>query len=192
MRQQGRATGCVLFPSAPLRTGLETFTSSGSPVTCSSRLRHLASRVPPLAGHQVTCPPSPCGRLSRPRTTMGTPLPWGSHPEGNPEVLRFGTYQHGLGRPLIPTPEFITRYLTRRLCRRQRPNLPHGVTLRYPVWQRAFTRADRDWTSSSVTLALPRGPCGAASRLASTSPASPACYGPLRLSVSGKPVGPGI
>ena len=29
---------------------------------------------------EVTCPPSPCGRLSRPRTTMGAPLPWGSHP----------------------------------------------------------------------------------------------------------------
>ena len=37
----------------------------------------------------VTCAPSPCGRLSRPpwwvvapTTTMGTPSPWGSRPEG--------------------------------------------------------------------------------------------------------------
>ena len=32
----------------------------------------------------VTYPPSPCGRLSRPRTTMGAPSPWGSRPAGDP------------------------------------------------------------------------------------------------------------
>jgi len=32
----------------------------------------------------LTCPPSPCGRLSRPRTTTGTPSPWGSPPVGDP------------------------------------------------------------------------------------------------------------
>ncbi len=32
----------------------------------------------------LTCPPSPCGRLSRPPTTTGTPSPWGSPPVGDP------------------------------------------------------------------------------------------------------------
>ena len=40
------------------------------------------SRTSSFLGREVTGLPSPCGRLSRPRTTMETPLPWGSPPEG--------------------------------------------------------------------------------------------------------------
>src|SRR2546430_670873 len=40
------------------------------------------SRTSSFLGVEVTCLPSPCGRLSRPRTTTETPLPWGSPPEG--------------------------------------------------------------------------------------------------------------
>jgi hypothetical protein len=36
----------------------------------------------------VTCPPSPCVRLSRTPTIMGTPSPWDSRPLGDHEFLR--------------------------------------------------------------------------------------------------------
>src|SRR5262249_48605111 len=77
-----------------------------------------------------TCPPSPCVRLSRTRTTTRTPSPWGSRPVGDPEFSAHRTYQHGLGRPLIPTPGIISRYLTARACRGPQANPRLAVTRR--------------------------------------------------------------
>src|SRR5271166_3461887 len=135
------------FPSAPLRTGLDTFASSGSPVALSfdwfllilvcprrssgvdrdvasladdeglapsvsatfsvdgeERLGslHFASLHVPAIG--VTYPPLPGVRLSRTRTTMGVPSPWGSRPGGDLRFLHNLTSEHGLGPPFIPTP----------------------------------------------------------------------------------------
>ena len=38
-------------------------------------VRLLPLRLPPGSGYRGTCGPSPCGRLSRPRTTTKAPLP---------------------------------------------------------------------------------------------------------------------
>ena len=166
------------FPSAPLRTGLDTFASSGSPVALSfdwfllilvcprrssgvdrdvasladdeglaphgrhdlepgrflplalnlqvrelsdvvdlnlfrvchvlrrwrGASRQFAFRIPPRSSHLVTYPPLPGVRLSRTRTTMGVPSPWGSRPEGDLRFLHNLTSEHGLGPPFIPTP----------------------------------------------------------------------------------------
>ena len=141
------------FPSAPLRTGLDTFASSGSPVALSfdwfllilvcprrssgvdrdvasladdeglaphgrhdlfrvchvlrrwrGASRQFAFRIPPRSSHRVTYPPLPGVRLSRTRTTMGVPSPWGSRPEGDLRFLHNLTSEHGLGPPFIPTP----------------------------------------------------------------------------------------
>ena len=53
----------------------------------------------------TTCPASPCVRLSRTRTTIGTPSPWGSRPLGDLDFPCCHTSERGLGSPLIPTPE---------------------------------------------------------------------------------------
>ena len=66
----------------PRRTGLATFTASGSPSDesdpwvgniCFSAIFvgfiHPFSGVVRFVPHSSDCPPSPCGRLSRPRTT---------------------------------------------------------------------------------------------------------------------------
>ena len=61
--------------------------SSGFPVTYFLMPRIVSalriSRTSSFLGLEVTCPPSPCGRLSRPRTTTGAPLPWGRPPRVN-------------------------------------------------------------------------------------------------------------
>ena len=44
-----------------------------------------------------TEPPSPCRRLSRPRSTVGFSLPWGSPPLGNPVFHHHSTYRAPLG-----------------------------------------------------------------------------------------------
>src|SRR3954447_13510574 len=52
--------------------------SSGSPVPGGREgFRPRACRPPHPPRLRSTCPPSPCGRLSRPRTTTGTLSPWG-------------------------------------------------------------------------------------------------------------------
>ena len=65
------------FPSAPLRTGRAAFTASGSPVvyvmTFSTVSAFCIMHTSLLYSVETTCPPSPCGRLSRPRTTTRTP-----------------------------------------------------------------------------------------------------------------------
>jgi hypothetical protein len=55
-----------------------------------------------ISRDQATCPASPCGRLSRPRTTIGAPSPWGSHPLGDPEFLLRRTSERGTGVPFVP------------------------------------------------------------------------------------------
>ena len=65
------------FPTAPPRTGLATFTASGSPVVGDLRrvgfwhhtYLHAYSLTP------STCLPSPCRWLSHPRTTTEAPFP---------------------------------------------------------------------------------------------------------------------
>jgi len=66
--------------------------------------RQFAFRIPPRSSHRVTYPPLPGVRLSRTRTTMGVPSPWGSRPEGDLRFLHNLTSEHGLGPPFIPTP----------------------------------------------------------------------------------------
>lgn len=54
----------------------------------------------------VSCHPLPCTRLSLARTTMVTPLPWGSPPLGNPAIRQKYTYRVSLRflvRPFIRT-----------------------------------------------------------------------------------------
>src|SRR4051812_14547057 len=56
---------------------------------------------------RLTCPPSPCVRLSRtpwwgvtPTTTMGTPSPWGSPPLGDPAFRAGMTFRTVAGAPV--------------------------------------------------------------------------------------------
>ena len=67
------------------------------------------SRTSSAWGLEVTCLPSPGGRLSRPRTTTETPLPWGSPPEGQSRaalnrhvVARFRSSTHPYARTRCP------------------------------------------------------------------------------------------
>jgi hypothetical protein len=53
-----------------------------------SLFRLLPFRLPPSYCRRDTCGPSPCGRLSRPRTTMTAPSPWASQPVGDPVFVR--------------------------------------------------------------------------------------------------------
>jgi hypothetical protein len=65
--------------------------------------RHFASLTPLTSWS--TCPPSPCGRLSRPRTTMGAPSPWGSRPTGDLDLSPTLT-MNGVPpcpRPIVPS-----------------------------------------------------------------------------------------
>src|SRR5262249_32311879 len=66
---------------------------------------------------QITCPPSPCGRLSRPQTTTRTPWPWGSRPVGHPVLHRPGTSEREVGRPLIPLGGLTARCVAGEGCR---------------------------------------------------------------------------
>jgi hypothetical protein len=62
------------------------FTAHGSPVAGLGRGRHSASRRPPPPLSRSTCRPSPCGRLSRPRTTTAAPSPVGLAPRRRSRV----------------------------------------------------------------------------------------------------------
>jgi len=115
------------FPSASLRTVQAGFQAYGSPVAGFSGGQLLASRLPCSLLFRSTCPPSPCGRLSRPRTTMRAPSPWGSRPTGDLVLLSRSTSERGLGRPLIPTPDDIRRYPPARACVTSYPQATHAV-----------------------------------------------------------------
>ena len=47
----------------------------------------------------------------------GDSVALGLAPVGDPEFSDHRTFEHGLGRLLIPTPGIISRYLTARACR---------------------------------------------------------------------------
>ena len=78
------------------------------------------SRTSSVLDFEVTCLPSPCGRLSRPPTTLETPLPWGSPPEGQSRaaltrhvLARFRSSTHPYARARCPMS--LSRATTRRL-----------------------------------------------------------------------------
>ena len=59
--------------------------SSGFPVLLDGWIAFGSCHCGYLRIHpSSTCGPSPCGRLSRPRTTTATPSPWASRPVGDP------------------------------------------------------------------------------------------------------------
>jgi hypothetical protein len=163
---------------------------SGSDTTIR-RTTPSASRLPGSLPFRSTCPPSPCGRLSRPRTTTGAPSPWGSRPTGDLALPWRCTSERGLGRPLIPTPDELRRYPTARACA---PRCPKGT---YAMASREVSlvtglrmgRSGLDFKQSSL------GPATRVLRdtgsLTSPFPASPACSGPPYLSVVSQPDDPG-
>ena len=61
--------------------------------------RRFASRVPSFSEVQMTCLPSPCGRLSRPLITMEAPSPCASRQVGDPVFRHDCTYQAHCRRP---------------------------------------------------------------------------------------------
>ena len=89
---------------------------------------------------------------------MGSPLPWGSRPLGNPEFPYQFTYQSGLGRPLIPTPGVSSPG-----HRRESLQPLHGERAAYgdvALSQRSDGATGwpcRDWTSGSLALTVPLG-----------------------------------
>jgi hypothetical protein len=99
-----RAPPDCIRDSTP-RSAAHSFQAYRSPVAGFSGGRLWVSHLPPSLLLRSTCPPSPCGRLSRSPTPMGAPSPWGSRPLGDLVVLGCGTSEPGLGRPLIPTPD---------------------------------------------------------------------------------------
>jgi hypothetical protein len=119
------------FPSAPLRTERESFDLIRLSSTRKSReVRLWPFRRPCSLLFRSTCLASPCGRFSRPPTTIEAPSPWGSRPTGDLVLLRKDTSEPGLGRPLIPTPAEIRRSLTARACVTHNPEAAHAVTSR--------------------------------------------------------------
>ena len=79
------------FPSAPPRTGRAPFGAPSSPVSLRERMipRTVSvfriSRTSP-SGSQDTYRPSPCGRLSRPRSTTAAPSPCASRRGGRSHI----------------------------------------------------------------------------------------------------------
>src|SRR5262249_6513883 len=84
-------------------------------------------------GLEVTCPPSPCGRLSRPRTTTGTPLPWGSPPEGQ---SRAALIHHVLARFRLSTHPYARTRCPMSPSRTTTGRLPNLVVENHHVNQR--------------------------------------------------------
>src|SRR4051794_14654080 len=79
------------FPPAPPRTGHAPFGAPSSPVSLRKRMiprtvsAFRISRTSP-SGSQDTCRPSPCGRLSRPRSTTAAPSPCASRRVGRSHI----------------------------------------------------------------------------------------------------------
>jgi hypothetical protein len=79
---------------------------------------------------RVTCRPSPCGRLSWPRTTMAALFPWGSPPVGNPVFRADFTFERLVGSRLIPLNSPLVVAGRPDLARSRRTSLacqPHPV-----------------------------------------------------------------
>jgi len=78
------------FPSAPPRTGRAPFGAPSSPVSSARMIPKTVSafrisRTSP-SGSQDTYRPSPCGRLSRPRSTTAAPSPCASRRVGRSHI----------------------------------------------------------------------------------------------------------
>jgi hypothetical protein len=98
------------FLPVPLRTGRDTFASSGSPVPWAQSGQALCisqTRPPDCQGSLLPFAlglSTPCGRLSRPPTPTAAPCPEGSHPVGHPAVHSCNTCEREGGGPLLPAP----------------------------------------------------------------------------------------
>lgn len=71
----------------------------------------------------LTCPPLPCGRLSRPRTTTGTPSPWGSPPVGDP-AFRARTTSRTVAGALFVTLRSVRPTQSPGACREWKSKIP--------------------------------------------------------------------
>ena len=78
----------------------------------------------------LTCPPSPCGRLSRPRTITGTPSPWGSPPVGDPAFRARTTFRTVAGA-LFVTLRLATPTQSPGACRERKSKIrSHRISWR--------------------------------------------------------------
>jgi hypothetical protein len=137
-----------------------------------------------------TCLPSPCGRLSRPRTTTEAPLPWGSRPVGNPAFIH---RKHDL-RLRHP---FRTLFAG-SLPAAHRPRDPCVVNFRTGEPMASLYRCHISrgelftagyWGSGSLAFAISLRSCETKSRMHLPALlASTACGCPLWLSPPGKPL----
>ena len=92
----GGQRGCLTAPflPPPSEPDRRLSYSSGSPVPGGREgFRPRACRPPHPPRLRSTCPPSPCGRLSRPRTTTGTLSPWG-RPRRGLQPFRRSRFSH--------------------------------------------------------------------------------------------------
>ena len=144
----------------------------------------------------LTCPPSPCGRLSRPRTITGTPSPWGSPPVGDPAFRARTTFRTVVGalfvtlRLATPTQspgacrEWKSKIRSHRIRRRlsltitgtigRKPSCP---TCLIAVWSLGFMQ----FSFHHAVRVLAGMPLGWFQSI----PPSRTCYFPLSLSPSG-------
>src|SRR3954471_17708819 len=85
-----------LFQLLPLAAGIQLTVLHGAlfrshpafQCLVLSLFRLSPLRLPPSFDYRDTCGPSPCRRLSRPRTTTTAPSPWASRPEGDHVSVR--------------------------------------------------------------------------------------------------------
>jgi hypothetical protein len=144
----------------------------------------------------LTCPPLPCRRLSRPRTTTGTPSPWGSHPLGDPTFRARTTFRTVVGalfvtlRLVTPTQspgacgEWKSKIRSHRIRRRLSPSIvgtigrkPSCPTCPIAVWSLGFMQSSFHH-AVRVSAGMPFG-------WFPSIPPSRTCYFPLELSPSG-------
>jgi hypothetical protein len=119
------------------------------------------ARTSSILSLEVTCAPSPGGRLSRPQTPTGTPLPWGAPPEGQARAARI---RHVLARfrssppPSTPARCWLwrsraTAFASARPSRRS-PSLCRREPPRYPAFS---AEPSLSGPSTGATIAAPRG-----------------------------------
>src|SRR5262249_9500729 len=107
------------FPSAPPRTVLATFRSTRPSSTRKSRdfgswhLAYLRPLVPAYLSPFAMCSAFPISDYYEASVALGLA------PRRRSWFSDHRTSERSLGHPLIPTPGFITRYLTARACRYQ-------------------------------------------------------------------------
>ena len=110
----------------------------------------------------ITCPPSPCQRLSRcpwwvvtPTTTMRTPSPWDSRPLGDLAFRHRGTSRSNLGSRLIPLNELTVHRPSDRVSSHARGDrvTSDGVGVQ-TCYRRVYTSTTGDSDSSNTALTL--------------------------------------